>query len=105
LALLHAGRLEGGTMLRTSGRRTPRWLGFTPVRVTALDARGPALHGPTAVAALAVGATALGAVAIGRLAIGRASIKRLVIEDLDVRRLRVQELEVVTERRPSAVSP
>jgi ketosteroid isomerase-like protein len=49
------------------------------VRITALDARGPALRGPTAIGALAVGATAVGAVAIGRLAIGRAAIQAVAV--------------------------
>jgi hypothetical protein len=79
-------------------RAASRWLDLQPVRVTALDARGPGLRGPTAIAALAVGATALGAVAIGRLAIGRAAIKRLKIDELEVRHLRVLDLEVVSER-------
>ena len=75
-----------------------RWLDMRPVRLTAVDARGPGLRGPTAIAALAVGATALGALAIGRLAIGRAAIKRLEIDELEVRHLRVVDLEVVSER-------
>jgi hypothetical protein len=57
-------------------RERSRWLDLQPVRLTAVDAHGPGLRGPTAIAALAVGTTALGAVAIGRLAIGRAAIKR-----------------------------
>ena len=76
----------------------PRWLDARPVRVTAVDARGPGLRGPTAIGALAVGATALGAVAIGRLAIGRAAIKRLQIDELEVGHLRVVDLEIVSER-------
>jgi hypothetical protein len=81
-------------------RQAPSWMDLKPVRVTALDARGPGLRGPTAMAAFAVGAAAFGALAIGQLAIGRAVIKRLVIEELEVGRLRVRELEVETERRP-----
>jgi hypothetical protein len=76
----------------------PRWLDARPVRVTAVDARGPGLRGPTAIGALAVGATALGAVAIGRLAIGRAAIKRLQIDELEVGHLRVVDLDIVSER-------
>jgi hypothetical protein len=75
-----------------------RWLDARPVRITALDARGPGLRGATAIGAVAVGATALGAAAIGRLAIGRAAIKRLEIDELEVRRLRIVDLEVVRER-------
>lgn len=83
---------------RKRASSAPRWLDLKPVRVTALEARGPGLRGPTAIAALAVGAVALGAVAIGRLTIGRAAIKRLEIDELEVRHLRVLDLEVVTER-------
>ena len=86
------------TRPREGREERSRWLDFQPVRLTAVDARGPGLRGPTAIGALAVGATALGAVAIGRLAIGRAAIKRLEIDELDVRRLRVVDLEVVSER-------
>jgi hypothetical protein len=75
-----------------------------PVRVTALDARGPALRGPTAIGALALGAGAFGAVAIGRIAIRRAAIKHVAIGDLEVRRLRVEDLEIVNERRPSGTT-
>ena len=83
-----------------------RWLALQPVRLTAVDARGPGLRGPTAMAALAVGAVAFGAVAIGRLAIGRAAIKRLEIDELEVRHLRVLDLEVVSERprQPAAAA-
>ena len=92
-------------MLTSRAETKSRWLDVLPVRVTALDARGPGVRGPTAIAALAVGATALGAVAIGRLAIGRAAIKRLEIDELEVRHLRVVDLEVVSERpRQSAAS-
>ena len=92
-------------MLTSRAPTRSHWLDVMPVRVTALDARGPGLRGPTAMAALAVGATALGAVAIGRLAIGRASIKRLEIDELEVRHLRVADLEVVSERpRQSAAA-
>jgi hypothetical protein len=59
-------------MLKSKLATGSRWLDARPVRITALDARGPGLRGATAIAAVAVGATALGAVAIGRLAIGRA---------------------------------
>jgi hypothetical protein len=85
-------------MLKSKAETGSRWLDALPVRVTALDARGPGLRGPTAIGAMAVGATALGAVAIGRLAIARAAIKRLDIDELEVRRLRVVDLEVVSER-------
>jgi hypothetical protein len=87
---------------RERAKNRSRWLDLQPVRLTALDARGPGVRGPTAIAALAVGATALGAVAIGRLAIGRAAIKRLEIDELEVRRLRVVDLEIVSERRSPA---
>ena len=63
-------------MLTSKAETRSRWLEARPVRITALDARGPGFRGPTAIGALAVGATALGAVAIGRLAIGRAAINR-----------------------------
>src|SRR4051812_49673154 len=82
----------------TRDRERSRWLDLRPVRLTAVDARGPGLRGPTAMGALAVGATALGAVAIGRLTIGRAAIRRLEIDELEVRHLRVVDLEVVSER-------
>jgi hypothetical protein len=87
---------------RERAKNQSRWLDLQPVRLTALDARGPGLRGPTAIAALAVGATALGALAIGRLAIGRAAIKRLEIDELEVRRLRVVDLEIVSEHRSPA---
>lgn len=97
-----------GTVLSkpTEDRERSRWLDLQPVRLTAVDARGPGLRGPTAIGALAVGATALGAVAIGRLAIGRAAIKRLQIDELEVRHLRVLDLEVVSERprKPAAAA-
>jgi hypothetical protein len=83
---------------RRRARNESRWLDLRPVRVTAVDARGPGLRGPTAIGAVAIGATALGAVAIGRLSIGRAAIKRLEIDELEVRHLRVVDLEVVSER-------
>src|SRR5215208_1707508 len=94
------------TRPREGREERSRWLDFQPVRLTAVDARGPGLRGPTAIGALAVGATALGAVAIGRLAIGRAAIKRLEIDEFEVRRLRVVELEVVSERprQPAATA-
>jgi hypothetical protein len=93
------GFVVGPVLTRpTDDRERSRWLDLRPVRLTAVDARGPGLRGPTAIAALAVGATALGAVAIGRLAIGRARIKRLEIDELEVRHLRVVDLEVVSER-------
>jgi hypothetical protein len=79
-------------------RKQVRWLDVLPVRITALDARGPGLRGPTAIGALAAGASALGAVAIGRLGIGRAAIKRLELDELEIRHLRVVDLEVVSER-------
>jgi hypothetical protein len=79
--------------------KVPSWLDLKPVRVAALDARGPGLRGPTAMGALALGAAAFGAVAIGRLAIGRAVVKRLVIEELEVGRLRVRDLEIENERQ------
>ena len=85
-------------MLMNRAESKSRWLDLQPVRMTAIDARGPGLRGPTAIGALAIGATALGAVAIGRLAIGRAAIKRLQIGELEVRHLRVVDLEVVSER-------
>jgi hypothetical protein len=92
-------------MLMSRAETRSRWLDALPVRVTAVDARGPGLRGPTAIGALAVGATALGAVAIGRLAIGRAAIKRLEIDELEVRHLRVADFEVVSERpRQSAAA-
>ena len=69
-------------MLMNRAERESHWLDVQPVRLTAVDARGPGLRGPTAIGALAIGATALGAVAIGRLAIGRAAIKRLEIGEL-----------------------
>jgi hypothetical protein len=90
--------LTKGTDGRGRATSASRWLDLQPMRVTALEARGPGLRGPTAIAALAVGATALGAVAIGRLAIRRAAIKRLEIDELEVRHLRVVDLEVVSER-------
>ena len=97
--------LTKGRNNRARAESESRWLDLQPVRVTAVEARGPGLRGPTAIAALAVGATALGAVAIGRLAIGRASIKRLEIDELEVRHLRVADLEVVSERpRQSAAA-
>ena len=92
-------------MLMSRAQTKSGWLDARPVRITALDARGPGFRGPTAIGALAVGATALGAVAIGRLAIGRAAIKRLEIDELEVRHLRVVDLEIVSERprQPAAV--
>lgn len=100
MARFNPGGFVVGTVLTrpTEDRERSRWLDMRPVRLTALDARGPSLRGPTAIGALAVGATALGALAIGRLAIGRAAIKRLEIDELEVRHLRVIDLEVVSER-------
>ena len=100
VARFNPGGFVVGTVLTrpTEDRQRSRWLDLQPVRLTAVDARGPGLHGPTAIGALAVGATALGALAIGRLAIGRARIKRLEIDELEVRHLRVVDLEVVSER-------
>ena len=89
---------DRAALLRRKADSGPRWLDARPVRITAVDARGPGLRGPTAIGALAVGATALGAVAIGRLAIGRAAIKRLQIDELEVGHLRVVDLEIVSER-------
>src|SRR5919106_2794709 len=102
--MLTVGANRGGRMLTSRAETKSRWLDVLPVRVTAVDARGPGLRGPTAIGALAVGATAIGAVAIGRLAIGRAVIKRLVIEELEVRRLKVTDFEVVNERRPPSAT-
>ena len=101
MARFNPGGFVVGTVLTrpTEDREErSRWLDMRPVRLTAVDARGPGLRGPTAIAAMAVGATALGAVAIGRLVIGRAVIKRLEIDELEVRHLRVVDLEVVSER-------
>jgi len=80
-------------------RRQQTMVERLPIRLTAVDARGPGLRGPTAMAPVAIGALAVGAVAIGRLAIGRASIKRLTIDELEVKRLKVTELEVAGEQR------
>ena len=91
---------DRAALLRRRADSGPRWLDARPVRITAVDARGPGLRGPTAIGALAVGATALGAVAIGRLAIGRAAIKRLQIDELEVGRLRVVDLEIVSGTAP-----
>jgi hypothetical protein len=94
VAFFNPGFIVGTVLTRpTEERERSRWLDLQPLRVTAVDARGPGLRGPTAIAALAVGATALGAVAIGR-----AAIKRLEIDELEVRHLRVVDLEVVSER-------
>ena len=99
MAFFNPGFIVGTVLTRpTEERERSRWLDLQPLRLTAVDARGPGLRGPTAIAALAVGATALGAVAIGRLTIGRAAIKRLEIDELEVRHLRVVDLEVVSER-------
>ena len=100
MARFNPGGFVVGTVLTrsTEDRERSRWLDLRPVRLTAVDARGPGLRGPTAIAALSVGATALGAVAIGRLAIRRAAIKRLDIDELEVRHLRVVDLEVVSSR-------
>ena len=99
MGFFNPGFIVGTVLTRpTEERERSRWLDLQPLRVTAVDARGPGLRGPTAIAALSVGATALGAVAIGRLAIGRARIKRLEIDELEVRHLRVVDLEIVTER-------
>lgn len=67
-------------MLTSRAKAKSRWLDVLPVRITALDARGPGLRGPTAIGALAVGATALGALAIGRLAPGLESRALLQIQ-------------------------
>jgi len=96
---------ERAALLRRKADSGPRWLDARPVRVTAVDARGPGLRGPTAIGALAVGATALGAVAIGRLAIRRAAIEQLQIDEFEVGHLRVVDLEIVSERPRRSAPP
>lgn len=61
-------------MQRVAGRRIPRWLEVTPVRVGAVEARGPALRGPTGrLARAVVTRPALAPIGPDQTAIGRAA--------------------------------